>query len=246
MKRIPLLILVLFILTSCMSKFVNLALEKVGVFDEKCEMSLLKNDKKKVYFIEAHHIGREEYYLDISKKVDSLQKDGYIVFYESVKRNSDSLINDTLSRKLRKLTGIANFTYYDTITNKIGGKLKYKGEYKLINQPKYPKMKVDQNTSLNIDVDQLTLISEFEKKYGKVQLSECDYETKLNSEVYNCEKLNKELSEKFKTEFVINYRNKNLANEVQNSKENKILIIYGENHLNGFKEELRKINPNWN
>ena len=40
---------------------------------------------------------------------------------------------------------------------------------------------------------------------------------------------------------MLDYRNQNLAHEIQKSEENKIAIIYGKLHLFGMVEELRKL-----
>ena len=45
-------------------------------------------------------------YSDVTIKVDSLQKIGYVVFFEKVKKNTsnDSLTNDLYKKKIRKIT----------------------------------------------------------------------------------------------------------------------------------------------
>lgn len=243
-------ILLLFVLTStsCASLFLNTALEKMGVFDEKPELQLLENNDKKVLFMGMHHLGRKEFYNDVAFKVDSLQNIGFVVYYELVKNNSikDSIKKVNYYKKARKITGVKTAVYYDTITKKIAGKFKYKGDYKLISQPSYKKLEVNMEIAKNADVEINKLIDEFEKKYGEIKLNECDVNNPVYSKKYDCELLDKELREKFKKEFMEKYRNQNLALEISNSKHKKILIIYGKNHFDGLKNELKKIDKKWN
>lgn len=243
MKRITIIILTLS-LTSCASMFLEKALEKVGIFDDKAMIENLEHSRKNLLFIGMHHIGRKEFYDDVSKKVDSLQNDGFVVYYEFVKKNetNDSITNDIYKKKLRKLTGLKNTKYYDSLTKKIGGKYKYKGDFNLMNQPKYMNLGVDMKTAINADVEVVTMIDEFEIKYGEIILDECDLNTKSNSTEYECDKLNSELSNKFNEEYILNFRNKYLADEINSSSHNKILVIYGKNHLEGLSKELLNIN----
>ncbi|TXD50696.1 MULTISPECIES: hypothetical protein [unclassified Polaribacter] len=242
MKKIILILLAL-TLTSCVSLFLNKALEKIGVFDEKAKLKSITNNKKSILFIGMHHIGRKEFYKDVAIKVDSLQEIGYVVFFEKVKKNTsnDSLTNDLYKKKIRKITGLKTFKYYDTINNIIFGKIKYKGEYKLTNQPKYPKLNVNMSNAVNADVEIKSLLKEFENKYGEIELSACDIETASNSTEYDCAKIDSDLAEKFSKEFIIDFRNQYLANKINNSKENKILIIYGKGHFEGITSELKSI-----
>ncbi|AGC78094.1 hypothetical protein LX97_03178 [Nonlabens dokdonensis] len=246
MKKSLLLIIIL-TLSSCASIFLNTALEKVGVFDDKAEIKIISNKKKNLAFIGMHHIGRPEFYNDVAKKTDSLQQLGYVVFYEATKKDllNDSLSNDIYERKARKITGISNFKYYDTVNNIIGGRLKYKGDYKLINQPSYLEMKVNMKTAKNADVIFNSLIDNFEQKYGVVELSDCDKNTTVDSKEYNCDKIDKELADRFSEEFIVDFRNKNLAKEISDSEEKNILVIYGKNHLVGLMLELQKNDVNW-
>ncbi|OUS13886.1 hypothetical protein A9Q93_08870 [Nonlabens dokdonensis] len=73
MKKI-ILISIILSLTSCTSLFLDKALEKIGVFEDKVEIQQIKHKNKEILFIGMHHIGREEFYNDVGYKVDSLQK----------------------------------------------------------------------------------------------------------------------------------------------------------------------------
>ncbi len=244
-KIIPLLFIVIF--TSCISAVLNQALEKVGVFDDKAELKMISTNDKNLIFIGMHHIGRKEFYDDMARKVDSLQRQGYVVLYELIKKSNgiDSVSNDIYKKKFRKIMGIANTKYYDTINNLIAGRFKYKGNYKLTNQPSYNNLKVDMENAKNIDVELVDLIKAFELKHGEIDLDDCDQETKSDSPVYDCNRIDNDRAELFKNEFVFTYRNKNIANEIHNSTEKNILVIYGKNHFDGLRAELDALDKNW-
>ena len=239
MKKI-ILISIILSLTSCTSLFLDKALEKIGVFEDKVEIQQIKHKNKEILFIGMHHIGREEFYNDVGYKVDSLQKKDYVVFYElvGIDKSNDSLTNDMYRKKIRKITGLQTTKYYDTLTQKIGGKFKYKGNYKLINQPKYPQLDVDMSNAINADTTINELIDAYEERYGIIELDKCDIQTPSNSSEYSCDKISEEIGARFKDEFMEDFRNKNLAAEINSSRHDKILVIYGKNHLDDLRNYL--------
>jgi hypothetical protein len=239
MKK-SIILLISLILTSCSSIFPTHTLKRIGVFDSKSELEIIKYKKKKILFIPMHHVGKKEFYDDIANKVDSLQKLDYTVFYESAidDKETDSLTTTRNGLKLRKLMGFYPRKYLDTTTNIIAGKIKYKGEHKLVNQPKYSQLKVDNLTSIKADVSLTELINEFEKKYSEIKLDSCDFRFNLENKNYKCKRANKGLRKKFEKEYVQDYRNKYLAKQIINSKKNKILVIYGDSHYIGLYREL--------
>ena len=154
MKKI-ILILLLLSITSCALISPNYALKKAGFFKTKNKLITItnKSQKEKILFLGMHHIGRKEYYDDVAKKIDSLQNLGYVVFYEGVKgfEETDSLVDIKNQLKLRKILGFSIKKHIDTATNIIGGRLKYKGKHKLINQPRYGLLKVDSLLEIHED-----------------------------------------------------------------------------------------------
>ena len=135
--------------------------------------------------------------------------------------------------------------YLDTTSNIISGKIKYKGKYKLLNQPKYSKLNVDNLTSVRADVDLTELIDEFEKNNGEIKLDSCDFQFSIKSKNYKCRKAKKSLRKIFNKEYIEDYRNKRLAERIIKSKKNKILVIYGNAHLYGLFFELHKLDNNY-
>lgn len=225
----------------------NLALENAGIFEEKVELRKISNNYKNLIFIGMHHIGRKEFYNDVANKIDSLQRQGFVVYYEKLKKNNviDSISNDVYKKKFRKMIGLTTTKYYDTINKVIGGKLKYKGNYKLTNQFPYNKLHINMETAKNIDVKLSDLIKGFEFKYGAIALDDCDKQTKSDSSVYDCDRIDNKSAQIFKNEFIIAFRNKNLANAIMNSTKRKIVVIYGKIHFEGLKTELQGIDKNW-
>lgn len=221
-------------------------MKKSGVLDEKPELKSLTNNQKKIVYLPIHHIGRKEYYKDISKKTDSLKRLDYAIFYEQVRTKLTNEVEYvTMAKKFRKISGDFNAGngYLDTINKRIGN-IKYNKKYNLINQPKLKELGIDTLTAVNADITLEKLIEEFENKNGKIELDECDEQTDLKSE-YLCEALNSDLKKDFRTNFTLGLRNSNLANQIIQSESNKIFIIFGASHFKGLLEELQNIDPNW-
>ena len=245
------ILLIFFTLTSCSLIFTSRALKKTGVLDEKSELKIIKSKKQKILFIPMHHVGRKEYYNDVANKIDSLQNQNFTVFYEGVidSKETDSLTRKKSLLKLRKIMGFfpqGQKGYLDTTTNVIAGKIKYKGQYKLINQPSHKQLKVDSLNSIRADISLTELITEFEKNNGEIKLDSCDYQFSLKGKEYKCKKAKRSLRKIFEKEYVKSNRNKYLAERIFNSKKNKILIVYGDAHYTGLWYELYLLEKNYN
>lgn len=242
-------IIYLLLITSCFSCtkiILGSALKKIGAYEEECNITYLSNGDKKVAFLNMHHIGRKEFYDHVGFKVDSLQKEDYIIFYEGVgnKVKIDSLKQDVYDRKFRKLLGFIPDSYIDTTNNRFLGKYKLSNKYQLINQPDYHAIRVDTSLAVKADISMNKLIDAFEKKYNDIKLDNCDFNTDLKDKTYNCNTVQKSLKQKFNDEFILEYRNRYVATKINNHKNKKIAIIYGKFHLPGMYDELKKIDPN--
>lgn len=249
MKKI-LILLILINFASCASIFNNRIIRKTGIENEKTELRFIDGKEKEIIFIPMHHVGRKKYYDDVSHKIDSLQKLDFTVFFEGVVDNKekDSLLRKKSLLKLRKIMGFfpqGHKGYLDTTTNVIAGKLKYKGKYKLINQPSYKKLKVDSLTSIRADVSLTELMNDFEKNYGAIELDSCNYKIKITDKKYKCKKAKRNLRKKFRRKYVMEYRNKSLADRINKSKKNKILVVYGRAHFTGLWYELHLLDKNY-
>jgi len=162
-KKVSYLFLSLLML-SCKSYLYNVALENIGIYDDKINLSSLSMNKKEVVFFSVHHIGTELYYDDIKSKVDSLNKKGYFFYLELVQGNVD---DDTVLRKFKKINSLA-FTqngYTDNIDSLF--KNKFKAKKTILSQPPYKELGVDSSFSKRVDV---TLEDIIEKALKKVSL----------------------------------------------------------------------------
>lgn len=246
-----LLILLMFLIfSSCATIFNKKIIKKLGVESEKTELKFIDNKEKEIIFIPIHHVGRKEYYNDIANKVDSLQKLNYVVFYEGVTdyKEKDSLIRKKSLLKLRRIMGFfpqGQKGYLDTTTNIIAGKIKYKGKYKLINQPNYNLLNVDSLSSKRTDISLTELITDFEKNYGEIKIDSCDYKTDFRDKNYKCGKAKRNLRKKFENGYVKEFRNKYLAEKLFKSEERKIVVIYGDAHYTGLWYQLYLLDKNF-
>lgn len=203
---------------------------------------------KQIYFLPMFHFGDKTFYEDVKKKIDSLRKKDFIIYYETVKNpeNIDSLKNDTSKRKFRKLYGKSiTSKRFDTISKKLRGKYKYVGKSKIINQPNREDLNII-DTDKKVDIPMINLISEFEKTYGELKLSNCDFKVDLKEVTYNCKKIDEKLSSIFHKDFILKLRNEFVAQKVIMSKDDKILIVYGASHLNEIKRIIENKNTTYN
>ena len=237
-KIIPLFILAIILLSSCLTK---IALKSLGVFEKSVSVKYISNDKKQIVFLPMHHIGTKEFYDDETRLVDSLLQNGYTVFYENLKKgNTSQLVEDTLFMKFRRITGIPRnskdklSSRIDTVTNTLmGKKSKLVAKYKLRNQEIAYLTKYDSLKVKNIDgtIEEMVLL--YEKKYGVVMLEKNDFETKLREPYSHSEGKVK------RNYFLIDTRNIIITNEILQSKANKIAIVYGAGHYTGILKNLQ-------
>lgn len=234
MKYLIFFIVLIFI--NCTNKFINLNLEKNGYYSDKPEICFFVKNKKQIVFIPISHFGTKNLYENIKLKTDSLLKNNFVFFLEGVKSSKN--IDSTFILKKRKFFGLYIGENSKTYLNQL--KFQYKNlnfKKELIDQPKYDYFGLNNENSYNIDCTFNDILNEFEKSYGEIKLTECDYKTPI-LDTYNCKN---SYNEKLKNSIIIDYRNQILFNELNNSKFDKIAIIYGKAHLNGIKDSLLKL-----
>ncbi|AWH86057.1 hypothetical protein HYN59_13460 [Flavobacterium album] len=215
----------------------------IGAYDKESSVSYYSNADKTVAYIPMKHIGPKEFYGNVKSKVDSLQREGYIVFMESV-RVTDSLTpqqKDTLKWKIRKLTGISisQSGYIDTINGTLMGH-KFKNKKGLINQPRYSRMGVDTLKGRVVDVPMNHLIKAYEDEYGPIQLNDCDYVLAFDKK-YECGRI----ATKESNAMILDYRNRHLAEAIVAEPSKKIIVMYGALHEKGMIKELKSIDSAW-
>ena len=226
------LILFLFIaLFSCKSTLYNIALERIGAYDEKVSIETITHNNKQVVFLPMVHLSTELFYQDVVKKVDSLKKDGFVFYYEHIKAE---ISQDTILRKVRKIRGVPySKNGYKGVFDSVLGDIKFKK--KLINQPSYNDLGLMPSYSKNIDATLKEMVAFYETKYEEIILDACDFEAGIY-ETTKCE--DKKIDKLILDDMVINFRNTIVVNEVIKDENKKIAILYGKRHFIGIKKEL--------
>ena len=247
MKQIISLLFVLITLVACDT---SLMVQSTGVLRDASRKFELRNGDRRIIYIPMRHLGTRVYYDQVQAAVDSLQKSGYVVFYESIAYQVDSAAQrDLYDRKFRKLTGNrlglqqCIETPGDT-SRVLRAPLYRKLGQRIITQPDYSFFLVDYGTAVNADIPKNKLLDDFEYRYGAIQLDACDYDTPLSAP-YTCKPIKTALRNKFDKEFVMQQREENLASLVADAPQQKILILFGTSHFKGFLRNLQARDPHW-
>jgi hypothetical protein len=227
MKRLK-TILLFFILISF---FVSCKIVKSlsELHKKEAKIYSFKLDDKEIKFCPMHHLGKKEFFDDVARKVKDYKENGYVVFYELIRTDftADSLLRDTIRRKVRKLKGFSG-TYKENADSSL-----FK---KYIQQPSYKDLGIDDN-DVWADIDYIQFISQWEKLNGKIILDSTDYNTPFSEKFqkgvyYNNKQYNR---------ILIDYRNDNLISLIKSSKHDKILILYGSGHINNFRKKMKEL-----
>ncbi|MGA9211992.1 hypothetical protein [Kaistella sp.] len=232
-KKNLILFFYLLFLTSCVSAVLKLT----GITEANAKVNQFNFEQKKCAFLGMHHIGKEEFYNDVKKKIDSLRKENFVVFYEGFKvsKSSDKqdLKNNTM--KFRKITNIPISLYIDSTNHAIGLDMK---KWKLVNQPEDKDLGIDSTKDINAELPFGVLINKFEERYGEIILDKCDFETPLLSKEYKCTSIKNGL-QKFQK-----LRNQELAQQIMESKNKKIAIVFGKDHYKDLRKILDSVSKN--
>ncbi|PST45373.1 hypothetical protein CYV15_01445 [Riemerella anatipestifer] len=235
--KIMILFIAGFSLISCSSTFF---LRNAGVLDERVNLQEIDYKGKKVVFLGIRHIGTKSYYLNIKTVIDSLKKEEYLFLLEGL--NKDGSKEDSIvfyDKKMRKILGVGvSSKYIDTLNYKILGKISYSPELNLIDQPSYEKLGI-KNTYIVSDTNSKILVKEFEKKYGEILLDKCDLETEI-AQIYTCNTLSRKQRKYFVEDFVQDFRNRIVVDDIDSVSSTKICVIYGERHIEKIKNILKQ------
>ncbi len=191
----------------------------------------LKNKEKEVTFVRMVHIARPEFYNEVAKEVKKAKEKGAVLFYEFI----DFEIKDTLT--LRKIQKIVGFVASPKNYAKITGKVIKKGVLETQDNAKF--LNLANNKDFMVDYTPQRFVKEYEDKFGDIVLTKEDLALSLDE-------INKNTVPKEQKEVILlDHRNEHLAQEVNQSKSNKIIILYGADHFSGFVKELQKLDKNW-
>ena len=196
---------------------------------EKAKTYTYNLGDKEITFVGMHHMGKKEFYDDVTSIVKEHKSKGYVVFYELISSDftKDPKLKDTIRRKVRKLKGFRG-TYKENAPD---------FAKKYISQPKNFDLGAD-STDVRADITHLQFINEWEKQNGVIILDSIDLNTPFTEEFSKgLDYTNKQ----YKAIFV-EYRNTYLINMIKESSSNKILIMYGEGHRKNLKKQLKEMN----
>lgn len=238
-------------LTSC-SAVVNSYLTSQGIYEEKVNFVHLQRGDKDVLLIPSKHFGPEEFYVNLKRSVDSLTQSGYVFFYEGIKIRELKTTEDTLQLreemlKYRRIIG-KSFSpladdggIIDTLNNRLRiGDRTVKMKRKVVPQPSSDYFFKDKREFEVVDLTVGEMLVEYERRYGEVVLTDCDYETDARAS-YECENEGvSKNSRRFVSEIGLDYRNEHVVSEILASEHHKIAVIYGYNHIKGLKVLLEE------
>jgi len=233
MKYVISLFLIINTLTSCSHNYYDKNLES-KYLSSNATIDKLNFENKEVLFLSITHLGTKTYYDNVKFKIDSLQKNGFKVFYEGQEyiRYSNEISDNEIIfyKKFRKITGIDILIPYTSIKPYS----EYAKKYNLIDQPNYKELNVKKEQSENVDIKIKDLIQFYENNFNQIVLDNCDLSTNLK-ETYKCQTLDENSKKLFRDNIIQNLRNENLLNKIILDNNSKLLIIYGKNHLNYLK-----------
>lgn len=232
MRNLLLLIVIAATLTSCKSSLVNYVLDKYGIYDKEVSIKEISFEDKEIAFFPMHHIGRQEFYDDVKKKIDSLNNEGYVFFYEGVITKPTDTLDYYKFRKILHFS-VPKDGYINAVEELLAG-VNFK--YELVNQPRAEGFGLTDENSYNVDVDFVSIINNVEE-IKEIVLEDCDFQNHY-TERYLC--TDKLLSKKEQDKIVIDDRDAHLVQEIKKSKYSKIAVIYGKAHLKGVRELLEE------
>jgi len=181
-----------------------------------------KNKESTIVFLPVIHVGKKGYFESFKPIVDSLRKEGYQVFVESIayKEELNPKIKEQYDKKFRKFTGFS--TTLSRENNSLPKEYRLKNyflqDYKLMGISK-------QKGDSVVDLSKKQSIDLYEKEFGETKLTKCDSITPL-FEKYECESEYK----KHRYKITNTYRDVYIRNYLLNTSHRKIVLIYGRSH----------------
>lgn len=180
---------------------------------------------KTLQFVPISHAAKKIFYDNLAKIIKEHKNKGYVVFYEEMKSLKNTTGTDTLRLKFRKIVAIEPTRRIFSLVS-----LVYPD---VIAQPDYNLLGIT-DKDINADITVAQYIAQYEKLYGPIVLEQCDFEAKIGTAT-RCKPLTNNLDA-----ITLNFRNENVVNIIKNSRDKKILVIYGAQHIPGMIELLQE------
>lgn len=215
----------LVIFSSC-SSIKNL--DRINNYDAK--YTEITSSKKQLRFVELIPIGQPQFYENVKRLISESEQEGYVLFYENI---SFENMNDTNLRKLRRIVG---FIPMESVYEPQMKTFITKG---YVAQPNELFRNLGSTPDLNADVTGEELVTEYENRFGAIEITEKDWTVPLSK------KAPKLLPLENRKAVVLDYRNQKLANRIDEFSSEKIVVIYGYKHLEGLVYELNKLDSTY-
>ncbi|MCT4639754.1 MAG: hypothetical protein N4A72_18795 [Bacteroidales bacterium] len=214
-----------FIVTSC-SGTVFMSMMN----DTEVVKTVITDGKKRVEYIDMIHISNNTFYNNVKEEVEKAKNRGYVLFYEYIDYTT---VEGELALKSRKFAG---FLPSEEGYAKVAKPLIDKG---YVVQKNSMFLNLVNNKDFRVDVTPQQMVDKYEKLYGVIELDEEDINTPIGEAIRNI------LPSKKTEQVILDYRNNYLAEAINNSEYDKIIVLYGAAHRKGLIQELRKLNNNW-
>ena len=129
------------------------------------------------------HLGQPEFYDQIKQFVTQKRNEGYKIYYEKLTYGtSDSLLQDTLLLKVRKITG---FYFKGIYTDKNNETSPFKKGFDSYTRQSEENTGIDLSKDFRVDLNMRQLVAQIEADHSPIVLDSCDYATPPNAK-YNC------------------------------------------------------------
>lgn len=205
---------------------------------EKVSPKRILYKQKEVLIVPVAHIGQQAFYDNLKDSIRHWKYQGYRIYYEQIKSRAEQMNIteaelDTIKKEYRYVEG----SYRPTSESYEGKGGVYKG--KMV-QPDWEDLGVT-DSDLNADVSLKEIVEEYERTHEKIVLTDCDYNTPLDS-AYKCRYTEKGVSvfKRIPWSIKLDFRNQKVVELIKSGDDDKIVVIYGAFHLKGIKKLLKE------
>ncbi len=174
---------------------------------------------REIIMIGMIHIEKPEFFEEIKEYLDSVKREGYVVFYEGVRdgeEGADPCRIDTVLRKFRRVAGLDVDYFYTK-------QLSY-GKYVM---QSLERLGLSTDRDINVDMTIDEMVTAYEKEYEEISLTDYDWQTDL-SEKYKWRKSGKQRYNEYA--MIHTLRDRHIIENVDKSPYDKIVLLYGASH----------------